>query len=825
MIDQAPGRTVIVAVVGILAVAACIIVAAFWIAHGDMRSPSQAPTAPSGAERQPAPPAAQPKAPRTAAEMRAERQRLDQTVWGKEVLAQEYEQTFVALWDAMRAHGERQHEDLASFAFTSLAIRPFAETSAHSWGITVTAMAGAPATLDQTAWRDVVDKAVADGYRLEHCEWHHATFDLDPDGTARSTVSMKLFITHPVQHRRLVVHGVIKITWGGRIDADGVLPTTDDGRRVTGSLPVHHVADAIDATQLSLTERIGDDAFVDAWTRSPAELGADADSTIDPVLVYDVDRDGAPDIALPSINALLLNRSRPGEIAFERRPLCAVPLNANSNDPRPYITAGVIGDFTGDGLPDLVVAGPDLPPCLFHGSAGGAFAAPGIPLAGLARERFRLPECMTAGDVDGDGNLDLWIGQYRRPYEDGNLPTPYWDADDGWPSFLLLNAGGGIFRDATESAGLAGKRNRRNYSASIVDLDGDGKADLVTVNDFSGVDLFRNDGKGGFADTTAAMIDERATFGMSHVIADVDGDGILDIFVSGMGSTTARRLEYMKLGRADFPEHQRERMKMGYGNRLLLGTSDHHYRQAAYNDQVARTGWSWGCTALDVANEGMLDLFLTNGNMSRSTAKDYCTRYWTHDIYASPAMAKDQVAAFFQGEADGLAGYSWNPFEHKALLMNETRAAAKGFRDVAYPMGVGFEWDGRQAVSEDFDGDGLADLLLVETRMGTHPYLPLHPVLHLAVNHMSRVNHWLGVRLQDEPGHSPMGARITVTAGTSTQVAVIVSGDSYRCQHATDKHFGLGSRDHVDAVEVCWADGTTKRVESPGIDQVVFVRP
>ena len=70
-----------------------------------------------------------------------------------------------------------------------------------------------------------------------------------------------------------------------------------------------------------------------------------------------------------------------------------------------------------------------------------------------------------------------------------------------------------------------------------------------------------------------------------------------------------------------------------------------------------------------------------------------------------------------------------------------------------------------------------------------------------------------------------MGARITVEAAGTTRVAVIVSGDSYRCQHATDKHFGLGSVDRVDRVEVRWADGTSVRVDHPQVDQVLLVRP
>ena len=50
-------------------------------------------------------------------------------------------------------------------------------------------------------------------------------------------------------------------------------------------------------------------------------------------------------------------------------------------------------------------------------------------------------------------------------------------------------------------------------------------------------------------------------------------------------------------------------------------------------DQLTKTGWSWGATTLDFDNDTDPDLYITNGNMSKETAKDYCTTYWRHDVY------------------------------------------------------------------------------------------------------------------------------------------------------------------------------------------------
>ena len=134
----------------------------------------------------------------------------------------------------------------------------------------------------------------------------------------------------------------------------------------------------------------------------------------------------------------------------------------------------------------------------------------------------------------------------------------------------------------------------------------------------------------------------------------------------------------MGLGRKEFPDQQRMRMKMAYGNRVYLGGKDMDYTDAPFDDQISRTGWSWGSSALDVDNEGWMDLYISNGHMSRKSAKDYCTRFWTQDIYQGTSQRSEEMLNVFQTEDKELAGggISWNGFEHKALLKNDH---GKGF--------------------------------------------------------------------------------------------------------------------------------------------------
>ena len=89
------------------------------------------------------------------------------------------------------------------------------------------------------------------------------------------------------------------------------------------------------------------------------------------------------------------------------------------------------------------------------GRPGGRFSTSEPHKAVELDFRADTVTAITGGDIDGDGDLDAWFGQYKIPYENGQMGQPYYDANDGYPAALLLNDGTGHFTDVTESAGLA----------------------------------------------------------------------------------------------------------------------------------------------------------------------------------------------------------------------------------------------------------------------------------------------------------------------------------------------------------------------------------
>src|SRR5207244_3419102 len=124
----------------------------------------------------------------------------------------------------------------------------------------------------------------------------------------------------------------------------------------------------------------------------------------------------------------------------------------------------------------------------------------------------------------------------------------------------------------------------------------------------------------------------RRSSDLAHAFGDFNLDGRLDFIAIGMDSSTAARLDHLNMGPGAFPEMQAMRPKMTYGNRLFLSNGD-GFRQASFNNQIARSGWSWGVAAFDFDNDGDLDLYIANGHESKATVKDYDRQFWRSDVY------------------------------------------------------------------------------------------------------------------------------------------------------------------------------------------------
>jgi len=151
---------------------------------------------------------------------------------------------------------------------------------------------------------------------------------------------------------------------------------------------------------------------------------------------------------------------------------------------------------------------------------------------------------------------------------------------------------------------------------------------------------------------------------------------------------------------------------------------------------------------------------------------------------------------------------SYGGFEKNRLYLNRS---GKEFVNVAHLFGVASKEDCRNVVAADFNGDGKVDIAFTTIEV----WPPYKQRLHVFQNNLPDSGNWIGVRFQDQPGHtSPIGARVTLRDANFARVQHLVTGDSFRSQHPMELRFGLG-QNKADSIEINWPGGAVTRLAGP----------
>ncbi|MGE0595254.1 MAG: FG-GAP-like repeat-containing protein [Hyphomonadaceae bacterium] len=237
----------------------------------------------------------------------------------------------------------------------------------------------------------------------------------------------------------------------------------------------------------------------------------------------DIDQDGDLDLSSggPTLElAATLQHYRNDDGRFVR--VEGLPIDNGASNPGAIIWA----DFDNDGDPDLFAANSNIlrlndidpaeheSPQLYRNDGGWRFER--IEGQGFSDIAY-ASAAAAAGDIDNDGDLDIYLGMYRG-------------ADH-----IFLNDGAGRFsRDARFVAPV---HEQWATSAAFADFDGDGDLDLLSAGYQAGIALWVNDGTGAFTIGDAALLSRTSTYS-GAATGDIDGDGDLDAVVGNWGETT-----------------------------------------------------------------------------------------------------------------------------------------------------------------------------------------------------------------------------------------------------------------------------------------------
>ena len=454
-----------------------------------------------------------------------------------------------------------------------------------------------------------------------------------------------------------------------------------------------------------------------------------------------------------------------------------------------YGTGVAVGDVDSDGWVDVFVSavGPNR---LFRNVEGARFEDV-TARAGVAGDASEWSSSSAFFDADGDGDLDLLVGNYVRWSREIDIEVGYQLTGVGRAygpplnyggSYLALyrNDGAGVFADISEEAGVRIRNAAtdtpvaKTLGLAPVDIEGDGDIDVLVANDTVRNFLFVNDGRGVFTEEggnygLAYSRDGAATGAMGADAADFRNDGELGFAIGNF----ANEMTSLYVSQGDPTLFSDEAITAGIG-------------------APSRRVLSFGLFFFDYDLDGRLDLLQVNGHLE-------------DDIeVVEPSQRYRQAPQLF-----------WNAGpDATATFVPVTPAVGDGLTR---------ELVGRGSTYADIDGDGDLDVLLLQT--GDRPLL--------LRNDQETGHRWLRFLLRGDGERvnlDAIGAWVEVeqqsTAGPVVQRRRVMPTRSYQSQVEPVVTIGLGAASSVDdlvRVDVVWPDGTRQAVDVDGLDQVIEV--
>jgi hypothetical protein len=482
--------------------------------------------------------------------------------------------------------------------------------------------------------------------------------------------------------------------------------------------------------------------------------------------VGDLDGDGLMDLIFSSTNRGISMFRNLGGLRFEDQ----TRARGLSVDDTLLNTGILVADLNGDGLIDVYLSRRYNRNILFVNRGGGEFirdTSSALIVSSYSTHAAQI-------DYDRDGDLDVFLVNSGEPRRNGYL-------NPGRSDMLFRNDGSGRYVDVSAAVGIIEKGY--GLSASIGDVNDDGWPDIFVTNDFEERDnLWINQRDGTFADRATSQLSHMSWASMGSDMADLNGDGMLDVVTLDMlprdNYRRQTQLGGMSIYGPFFDSLQR------IHNCYHLNRGDGYFVDAGHLAGISATDWSWCVLSADFDLDGGLDLFITNGTKRDLGDQDYAynlrSKRFSSQLEASMNMPTSKLPNYLFLHAGGLR-YRRAENEPDLTLPRISNGAAFA----------------------DLDNDGDLDLIVNNT--DDEASLLINSTCDDGEDDPR--GRWFGLQLSAGGNPQGIGARVHVFTSRGRVLREIYGSRGFQSTSDSRLVIALARGERVDSVVVDWPDG------------------
>ncbi|CAM4186283.1 VCBS repeat-containing protein [Zobellia nedashkovskayae] len=514
------------------------------------------------------------------------------------------------------------------------------------------------------------------------------------------------------------------------------------------------------------------------------------------VAIGDINNDGLEDIFFTGNmvdNKLYLNK---GNWKFED-----ITLKSGVACPEVWSTGATFADVNGDGFLDLYVCKSGKPGGanrhneLFINNGDLTFTESAKDY-GLAVEGLSVHSAFF--DFDKDGDLDAYIlnnsiksiGGFDLIKDQRNIPDPMGNGNK------LYRNDDGKFVDITQEAGIYSSKIGFGLGITIGDFNNDTWPDIFISNDFFEKDyLYLNNKQGGFSEQIENSFESISLGSMGADFADLNNDLLNDLFVTEMLPQTLNRQKTKTI----FESWNKRQFskKQGYFNQYSRNTlqrnlGNNTFLEIGRQSKVAATEWSWASLLFDMNNDGLRDIYVSNGVYKDLLDRDYLNYEANEETIRNRINSSEKNVIKKLIDAMPSQAVSNQTFKNLGEFQFENKNKDWGLEAPSFSNGSAYA---------DLDNDGDLDLIVNNVNMPSFVYKNTTDTLQ---------NRSVTLKLETKGKNIfSIGSQAVIKYGEGKMsVAQNYPSRGFQSSIPSTIHFGVGNTKYIDTLWVTWADGS-----------------